>query len=286
MVPSIDLVTSRPVFALGIATALAIALGLANADARADDGNRACIASHARGQELRLAGKWVAATKVFRACSATSCPAAVTQDCLRWQDELRPLTPSVLIAATAPDGSDTVDARLIVDAVSMGDRLPTTSIDLDPGEHTLRLEHPTWGHVEERIVLREREKNRKVAFRFPPPRSRVVAETLPAPLPKQTSAFGIAMLGVGGAAIATGAVFGVLGRIREDELAGSPCGRNGTCATEDVDVVRQRYWIAGITAGVGLAALAIGIWQVFLRDGSPRAGVSAGHHALGTFTFR
>ena len=55
---------------------------------------------------------------------------------------------------------------------------------------------------------------------------------------------------------------------------------------DDVAVVRQRYWIAGITAGVGLAALAIGIWQVFLRDGSARAGVSAGHYAFGTFTFR
>lgn len=272
--------TSRPLFALGIA------LVLATADVRADEGKQACIASHARGQELRLAGKWVAATKDFRACSASTCPQAVTHDCLRWQDELRPLTPSILIAATAPDGTDTLDARLVVDAVSTGDRLPTTSVDLDPGEHTLRLEHPTWGHVEQRIVLREREKDRKVAFKFPLPRSPVVAETPPPPPAKQTSAFGIAMLGAGGAAVATGAVFGVLGRVREDELAGSPCGRNGTCATDDVDVVRQRYWIAGITAGVGLAALAIGIWQVFLRDGSPRAGVSAGHHAFGTFTFR
>ena len=279
MVPSVDLVTSRPLFALGLA------LVLANADARADDGKQACIASHARGQELRLAGKWVAAAKDFRACSATTCPAAVTQDCLRWQDELRPLTPSVVIAATAPDGTDTVDVRLIVDGVSMGDRLPTISVDLDPGEHTLRLEHPTWGHVEERIVVREREKDRKVAFEFPS-RSRAIAESPPPPPAEKTSTFGIAMLGVGGAAIATGAVFGVLGRIREDELAGSPCGRNGTCATADVDVVRQRYWIAGITAGVGLAALAIGIWQVFLRDGSPRAGVPARHHAFGTFTFR
>ena len=277
---SIDLVTSRPVFALGFA------LLLADADARADEGSRACIAAHARGQELRLAGKWVAAANDFRACSATSCPAAVAQDCLRWQNELRPLTPSVLIAAAGPDGTDTVDARLIVDAVPMGERLPTTAVDLDPGEHTLRLEHPTWGHVEERIVLREREKDRRVTFRFPPPRSGAGDESRPTQDAKPTSAFGIAMLGVGGAAIATGAVFGVLGRIREDELAGSPCGRNGTCATDDVDVVRQRYWIAGISAGVGLAALAIGIWQVFLRDGSPRAGVSAGNHAFGTFTFR
>ena len=46
----------------------------------------------------------------------------------------------MLISATRPDGADTIDARLIIDGNLVSERVPTTSVDLDPGEHTIRLE--------------------------------------------------------------------------------------------------------------------------------------------------
>ena len=263
----IEVVSSR-----ALALLASILLCASSTEARAGDDKAACIASHARGQELRLAGKLVEATKDFRACSAAGCPPAVTQDCTRWHDELRALTPSVLVVASAPDGSDTVDVRLVIDGATVAERLPTTSLELDPGEHTIRLEHAGWTPVEQRIVLREREKDRRVGFHFVGTAS---AAAPPAASVKSNATFGIVMLAIGGAATVTGATFGILGRTRETELADSPCGRNGTCATEDVDVVRQRYWVGGIAGGIGLAALAVGLVYFLTRDSGTKAAASS-----------
>src|SRR5262249_30232126 len=154
----------------------------------------------------------------------------------------RTLIPSIVVAATAPDGTDTLDVTLLIDGKQIATRLPSTSLNLDPGEHVIRLEHAGWASVEQRVVLREREKDRRVMLRFAPPLT-----AGPRPQPRHTtSAFGIVMIAVGAAATATAVTFGVLGKVREDELAGSPCGKNGTCSHDDVDVVRQRYWTAGI----------------------------------------
>lgn len=237
----------------------------------ADPETELCVEAHGSGQELRLGGHWIAATKRFQTCSAAACPQPVTQDCTRWHDELRALTPSILVIATKPDGEDTLDMRLVIDGASVAERLPTRSIDLDPGEHTIRLEHTGWPPIEQRIVVREREEERRVSLRLAAP-----AAQAPRPITHSRS-FGLVMLGVGGAAAATGLTFGISGRLREDELASSPCGRNGTCATSDVDVVRQRYWIAGVAGGVGVAALAIGLYYLIggPADSPARSGSSS-----------
>jgi hypothetical protein len=233
--------------------------------AQAANDKEVCLDAHAKGQELRLAGKWVAATTLFRTCSAGTCPGPVTQDCTRWCDELHAATPSILVAATRPDGADTVDVTLVIDGARASERLPTTSLELDPGEHTIRLEHAGWLPVEERVVLREREKDRRVGLRFKLSSPATTAST------SGGSTFGLVMVGVGAVLLTTGITFGVLGKVREDDLAGSVCGRNGTCATEDVDVVRQRYWIGGITGGAGVLALAVGLYSLLTRPSAPQA---------------
>jgi hypothetical protein len=240
------------------------------AEAQAD--KAACIDAHTKGQELRLGGKWVAATKLFRSCSAGSCPTAVTQDCTRWYDELHASTPSILMAVTGPDGTDTVDVKLVIDGAKIADRLPPTSVDLDPGEHTIRVEHPGWPPTQEKIVLREREKDRRVALRFAQSSASADGKPSAAKDTGGSPTFGLVMLGIGGALLGTGVTFGVLGKVREDDLAGSPCGKDGTCATDDVDVVRQRYLIGGVAGGAGLVALAIGIYALLSRPSPARTG--------------
>ncbi len=229
--------------------------------ADAADEKTTCTDAHASGQELRLGGRWTEAAKAFRACSSSVCPQPVVQDCTRWHAELRALTPSVLVVASRADGVETVDARLLIDGTVVGERLPTTSVQVDPGEHTIRVERGGEA-AEQRVILREGETDRRLSLRFP----RVVEpEHAPTPAPRSNT-FGIVMVGVGATASVAAATFGILGKVREEELASSPCGQNGTCATADVDVVRQRYLIAGVTGAIGVAALAIGLWYSFARS--------------------
>ena len=244
---------------------------LGAAEARADD-KQACIEAHASGQELRLDRHWMSAAQKFRECSATACPQPVTLDCTRWHEELRASIPSILVAVSTPDGVDTVEVGLMVDGVRVADRLTTTSLDVDPGEHTVRVERSPWAPVEKKIVVREREKDRRIALRFAP----LGPPAATAEKPRSTFA-GWALVGVGVAAAGTGAVFGVLGKVREDELAGSPCGQNGTCAHDDVDAVRRRYWVGGVVGGVGVAATAVGLWYLLTRHREvPSAAASLG----------
>ena len=164
--------------------------------------------------------------------------------------------PSVLVIAKDPQGSDTVDVRLVVDGRRVADRLPATAVEMDPGEHALRLEHAGWPSVERRVVVREGEKDRHVALRFAAAREAGVAHERGSPT------LGIVMLGVGIVAAGIAVTFGVLGKSRENELASAPCGQDGTCAHDEVNVVRRDYWTAGIAGGVAALALGIGIWQL------------------------
>jgi hypothetical protein len=246
------------------------------ADARADD-KAVCVDAHASGQELRLGGHWTKAAAKFRACSAATCPQPVTVDCTRWYEELRAAIPSIVVAVSKPDGTDTAAVRLSIDGAPIGDRLPATSIDVDPGEHTLRVEAAPWLPVEKRIIVREREKDRRVSLAFAP---------LGSELPKKQesgSTFGWVMVGVGAAAAITAGTFGILGKVREDQLAGQPCGKNGTCSHADVDVVRHRYLIAGIAGGVGVVGLAVGLYYLLGRRAeAPPSGRQVGFRGLGS----
>jgi hypothetical protein len=244
------------------------ALVLIAAPCAAND-KAACLEAHASGQELRLASHWVAAAKKFRECSAASCPGPVTIDCTRWYEELRASTPSILVVVTKPDGAETVDVGLRIDGVRVGDRLPATSIELDPGEHIVHVDRAPWSPLEQRVVVREKERDRRVAFHFAP-----LSTPAPAPAVRSTP-FGWIMVGLGGAAAAAGITFGVLGKLREDELAASPCGHDGTCSHHDVDVVRQRYWVAGIAGSVGVVAIGVGLWYLISHAPLPASATSA-----------
>jgi hypothetical protein len=237
--------------------------------ARAADAKAACIEAHARAQELRIGGRWRKAQEELRACAQSSCPAPVVEDCARWHGELKRQMPSVVLAANGPDGGDTLDVRLIVDGAPLAERLPTTAVELDPGEHVVRLEHSGWRPVEQRVVVREGEKERRLTLHFAAQRMESAASER-----SSRSALPIVLLGAGLAATGVGVTFGVLGRGRETELADSPCGQAGRCAPSDVDVVRRDYWIAGIAGGIGLAAVGIGIWLLVARP------ADASHAAL------
>jgi hypothetical protein len=232
------------------------------------DDKTVCIDSDSEGQELRLAGRWREAEARFQTCAHLACPSAVLEDCTARYDDIRTAMPTLLVAAQRADGTDTVDAALVIDGKVVARQLPTTAIEIDPGVHELRIEHEGWSAPPQRIVLREREKERKLAFRF----DATNAHTLLA----------LRLAIAGGLAFAVGATFVTIGVTQREDLLSKPCAATRTCDPGDVSAVDRDYWIGGVAAGIGLGVLGFGIWQLVSR-GETSATAALGPGGLRVF---
>jgi hypothetical protein len=235
--------------------------------ARADE-KGACMAAHEHGQEVRLANHWIEARRLFLDCAQPRCPGLIVRDCTRWEGELAQQIPSVIVLAKRADGSDVGDVALFVDGALFASKLPAVPIALDPGEHVLRFERPGWSPVEMRVILHDREHDRKVEVHLDGPASEGTSSRGGAPV----AGYGFAAV----AAVATAAAvtFVVMGKIREHDLATSPCGQAGTCADADVAPIRVDYIVSGIAAGVAALTAGIAIWQ-FVAHGARSKTASA-----------
>jgi hypothetical protein len=258
--------------------AVVLAASLASGTAHAQD-TTACINADTRGQEVRLRGHWRDAEALFRTCLHLQCPAAIAQDCTARYDDVRASMPSLLVVARRPDGADTVDARLVIDGQVVASSLPATAIEVDPGEHVVSIAHDGWIATEKRIVVREREKDRRVVFQFAPSSSEASSPEMPSPETSSSPASsaqapagatqqgGVDVLGVtltvsGAAAVAVGATFVIVGFVQRSSLAASPCAATQMCSPSDVHTVDRNYWIGGVVGVVGLVVLAFGIWEL------------------------
>ncbi|MGK3983752.1 hypothetical protein WME99_11990 [Sorangium sp. So ce136] len=149
---------ARPALAL----LLAAALSLAGASARAQPSKRACAAAYERAQGLRRDGKLIAAREALIACSQPTCPAAAVADCGPWLAEVEKSLPSVVIAAREAGGRERLDVRVLVDGRLLAAALDGKALPVDPGPHTFRYEPAGGPAVEERVLIREGEKNRAI----------------------------------------------------------------------------------------------------------------------------
>ncbi|XXT24056.1 hypothetical protein WME94_21185 [Sorangium sp. So ce429] len=149
---------ARPALALF----LAAALSLVAVEARAQPSKRACAAAYERAQGLRRDGKLIAAREALIACSQPTCPAAAVADCGPWLAEVEKSLPSVVIAARDAGGRERLDVRVLVDGRLLAAALDGKALPVDPGPHTFRYEPAGGPAVEERVLIREGEKNRAI----------------------------------------------------------------------------------------------------------------------------
>jgi len=166
--------------------------------------------------------------------------------------------------------------RVWLDGRLLGDRLETRSIPIDPGEHVFRFEMTGADPVEQKLVIRQGQKNRNVDVAFksnaapvvvaPPPLAPLPLP--PHPLPPSEAAgskergpsrriAGGVLLGLGGAGLLTGVIAGSLVVAQHGSLA-TACG-GGTCpASEqsslDAYHAKSSASTAGFIAGGVLAA--------------------------------
>ncbi len=221
-----------------------------------------CVAAAERAQVQQHAGALRSARESLLVCSREACPNAIRTDCLRWLAEVQAATPSLVVSVVDASGGDVVEVRLLVDGARVSDRLDGRPMEIEPGEHLLRVER-AGAVAETRLLVRQGERDRLVTLRFvetPPPPPPPIA---PSPGPPRASAperrvpMGAWVLGGAGlVATSAGLFFWVSGRSDRSDLYAS-CGVTHSCSQHEIDSARTKVLVGDITFGLGLAAIGV-----------------------------
>jgi len=221
---------------------LAAALVVPTSAARAQD-TGACIAASESALALKKADKLMDARRQLSLCAAPSCPDVVKGSCEKRLAEVSQAIPSIVLFATDATGNDLTAVKLSIDGAAYADRLDGRAIELDPGEHELRLEVAGQPPTVKRLVLHQGEQGRResvvvgpppAATPVPPPAASIAADAEPSPGGTQRT-IGWIVGGVGVAGLTAGGVFGLLA-ISAHNSYEQHCGNNiGAPSSNDCD---------------------------------------------------
>jgi hypothetical protein len=262
--------------------------------ARADESEtkRACLVAFDRAQQMRASTKLLGARDALIECSSETCPTLVRRDCSQWMGEVLASLPSVVFGAQDASGTDLVAVRVSVDGVVAQERLEGKAIAIDPGPHVIRYELTDGTAVEDRILVREGEKNRALTAKFPEPARKppglIPSPTAPAPAKLATHdqaspagasrpsaanlvvgiVSGVAGLGVLGAALA----FDLTATSEAHALA---CAAHKSCQAAQVDPIQEKYTDADILLGAGAAAVVFAVIVLAVRPFHTKATPSS-----------
>src|SRR5688572_27564987 len=186
-----------------------------------------CAAGYELSQEKRKAGELILAREQLKICIRDACPTFVRNECTEWLAEVEASLPTVVLAARRGD-QDLDGVRVTMDGQPIADRLTGAAIPLDPGAHVFRFELEGSPPIEQRVLVRVGEKNRRVAVSFG-------AEGAPGSTGSETAAaeadvgtkglnkrtVSYALAGLGAAALGSFAFFALTGKSDENDLRDS-----------------------------------------------------------------
>jgi hypothetical protein len=229
---------------------------------RADD-TEACIASHEQSQVLRRDGKLKKAREAMITCARDVCPKVLRKDCSAWLAEADESLPSVVVEAKGPDGNDVIEMKVFIDGELLISKLEGRAVTVDPGVHVFRFELPGVKPREEKIVIAEGQKNRKISVDFSPPKPAATATgagTAPPGVPEEpgkrpTPAVVYVLGGVGLVALGASAFFEARGLGQRSDLDAKGC--KPACDKDEVDAAKQSILIGDIALGAGVASLGV-----------------------------
>jgi hypothetical protein len=219
--------------------------------ARADDAS--CIAAHVEAQRLQKAGKVRSARDSLVTCANPSCPAMLVGECSSMLAEVDKSVPTIVLEAQDSNGRDLGDVRVSIGGQLLTPRLDGKAIELDPGEHTFRFETPGFAALEQTVIVREGDKNRRIGVVFsagpvsPPPVDPDGDRDI-SPAFWASGAVGVAGLVLFGA-------LGLTGLQQRSDLDEQGCAPN--CDPDDVDQTRALFIGADVSLAIGIAGLAL-----------------------------
>jgi len=216
-------VTHRPRLAPRLGSLVLVAAAVAvPALARAEDAPNtgACIAASESAVALKKENKLIDARTQLSLCASPSCPDVVKTSCHQRLTEVGHAIATLVLVTKDTSGNDLTAVTLSIDGAPYASRLDGSAIELDPGEHELRLEVAGQPVVVRRLVMHEGERQRRETVVLGAP-----AVAAPGAEPARGSEPGVAappsnggaertiaevVGGVGLAALAVGGIFGVL----------------------------------------------------------------------------
>ena len=238
---------------MGASAGLALALVLIGAPAHADP---ACIAAYEQTQTLRKDGKPMAAKVQAAICAREACPALLTKDCSKWLAELEASIPTVVLDPRSPAGALRADARVKLDGAALTEKLDGKAFPIEPGSHTFVFEADGAAAVEQTVVVREGEKNKKITVTLAPATA-ADDKGGARPIPTGVWIFG----GVSVLALTTTVVFAIDGFGKKSDL--DSC--KPRCASEDIDAMSRSFTFADVALGAGVMAGAAAVYLFLTR---------------------
>ncbi len=259
--------------------------------ASAADEKQVCLGAYISAQRLRQDDKLVGARDQLLVCGRDVCPAGIKKDCSQWLAEVDQATPTIVVEARTPDGSDLVDVHVTIDGQPFLDRLDGKEKALDPGVHTFRFEMEGAPTVQEKVVVHSGEKVRRLKV------------TLGSGASKADSGAGPAPTSTGeGAASSTGTeaggdrpvptlvyVFGGLGLVAagtftyfalkfDSQVSDLEKCKQAGCSQSQVDDASSTRTLSFIPLGVGVVSLGLATYFYLSRptvNAEPAAPASA-----------
>jgi hypothetical protein len=234
--------------------------------AAAQSAKATCVAAHEQAQSLRTEKKPHAARAQYVACARVECPVVLRKECTDQLEQMEATAPTVAVEALNDKGMSDADVKVSLDGRIVAEKLTGAAIPVEPGEHVFKVERASDGKsIEQRVMVVEGEKNRKVVADFQtllPPKSARASETEAQPIvvvqepPRKIPVLAWVAGGVAAFGLGSFAVFSLMGRSSEDDLAKS-CAP--TCPEDQVSTVRRDYVIADISLGISLVAAAVAV---------------------------
>jgi hypothetical protein len=253
---------------------------------------RECVDAYEHAQLLRRDGKLRAAREQLLVCVQDRCPELARQDCVKWLREVEDTTPSIIVRARGGAG-DLADVRVTFDGAPLLERLDGRPVAVDPGEHTLRFEHPGEPLTERKVVIAAGEKNRVVEVTFSSG-SPAAVPTVPTAPPIKDAAPSTSGPAPGGPSVVPVAtiILGSLGLVATGlstyfEIKGlgdrqhlfQTC--DGHCQQADVDAAYRELRVGDVAGAVALASLGGALWVFLARPSAESStGIAVGVHPL------
>jgi hypothetical protein len=237
---------------------------------------QACVDAYGSAQRLRREGSLRRAREQLLLCGRPPCPAALQPECVKWLGEVEEVMPSVIFEVHEGGGGPTrTDVKVTVDGAPFTDKLDGRAVDVDPGEHRFHFETPGLTPLDQKLVIVEGEKRRKVSVELVNPSKKIVVERPVQPggqeeAPTNWPAWLAG--GIGLVALGSFVTFAAIGRSQESDL--EPC--KPRCLKDDVDGVRVKYLVADISLGVSIVALGVATY-FFLKPSKAPVPVQVGN---------
>jgi hypothetical protein len=241
-------------------------------------GKKECVRAFDDGQRAQSDHALRKARDAFLACASAECPAVLRADCAKALDEVRAAIPTIVLAATDGEGHDVSGVRVTIDGAAVADALDGTAKEIEPGPHKIRFEPAApWIAVDLEVVVKEGEKNRRIAASLAPPKKAEpkLAETrdVPEPPPPTRSAVGyvvpagLTAVGVTGLVVAIASKVALDGRVDDLRATCAP-----TCSQDDRADASSMLVRTNVALAVGLSALGLAVasWVLF-SPSSPRS---------------